>query len=89
MKSLKNALLAGAVPRFTPLTWGVLLVAFVVGELGRTMGLPTWLIDASPFAHVSQLPGGAFEPLPALVLVAVAAGLVLAGRAAYLRRDVA
>ena len=83
-----TALLAGAVPRFAPLTWGVLLVAFVVGELGPTMGLPTWLVEASPFAHVSQLPGGAFEPVPALVLVVVAAGLVLAGRAAYGRRDV-
>ncbi|WP_392544732.1 ABC transporter permease [Oryzobacter telluris] len=81
------ALLAGAVPRFAPLTWGVLLVAFVVGELGPTMDLPSWVVDASPFAHVSQLPGGSFEAVPALVLLAVAAALVLAGRAAYLRRD--
>lgn len=83
------ALLAGVAPRFAPLAWGVLLVAFVVGEVGPTMRLPAWLVDASPFAHVSQLPGGAFEPVPALVLLVVAAALVAAGRGAYLRRDVA
>jgi hypothetical protein len=44
-----------------PFAWGVLLVAFVVGELGTTMRLPSWVIDASPFAHLSQLPGGEFE----------------------------
>lgn len=83
------ALLAGAAPRFAPLTWGVLLVAFVVGELGPTMRLPAWLVDASPFAHVPQLPGGTFEPVPALVLLAVGAALVTAGRTAYARRDAA
>mgnify|MGYP003377024244 FL=1 len=81
------ALLCGALPRFAPFAWGVLLVAFVVGELGTTMGLPSWVIDASPFAHLSQLPGGSFELVSAVVLTAVAAALVVAGWAAYRRRD--
>ncbi len=83
------ALLVGAAPRFAPLAWGLLLVAFAVGQLGPTMDLPSWLVDASPFAHVSQLPGGSFEATPALVLLAVTGALLAAGRAAYLRRDAA
>ena len=82
------AALAGATPRFAPFAWGVLLVTFVVGELGTTMDLPEWVVDASPFAHLSQLPGGSFDMLPALVLVGTAAALVAGGAAAYLARDV-
>ena len=81
------ALLCGALPRVAPLVWGVLLVAFVVGELGTTMNLPSWVIDASPFAHLSQLPGGEFEPVPAVWLTLIAAALIVAGWAAYRRRD--
>ena len=81
------ALLCGALPRVAPLAWGVLLVAFVVGELGTTMNLPSWVIDASPFAHLSQLPGGEFEPVPAVWLTLIAAALIVAGWAAYRRRD--
>jgi len=83
------ALLAGSSPRFAPLAWGLLVVSFVVGELGRTMRLPQWVIDLSPFAHLSQLPGGEFEPLPALVLTAIAVAFVAAGATAYRARDVA
>lgn len=82
------AFLSGARPRFAPFAWGVLLVAFVVGELGATMRLPSWVIDASPFAHLSQLPGGSFTLPPAVVLTLVAAALVVAGGWAYRRRDV-
>jgi ABC-2 type transport system permease protein len=82
------AFLCGAAPRFAPFAWGVLLVAFVVGELGATMGLPSWVIDASPFAHLSQLPGGSFELASAVALTLVAAALVVAGWVAYRRRDV-
>lgn len=83
------ALLAGVSARVAPLAWGVALVAFVVGELGPTMRLPAWVVDLSPFAHLSRLPGGSFEAAGALGLTAVAAALVVAGASAYTRRDVA
>jgi len=84
-----TAFLCGTSPRFAPFAWGVLLVAFVVGELGTTMRLPSWVIDASPFAHLSQLPGGEFELVPAAWLTLIAAALIVAGWAAYRRRDAA
>ncbi|QKE85615.1 polyketide antibiotic transporter [Arthrobacter sp. NEB 688] len=83
------ALLVGARPRTAPLAWGLLLVGFVVGELGPTMDLPGWLVDASPFAHLGQLPGGEFAALAAVVMTLLGAGLAAAGALAYDRRDVA
>ena len=83
------ALLVGARPRFAPFAWALLLVGFVLGELGPTMDLPGWLVDVSPFAHLSQLPGGDFAALAAVVMTLVAAALTAAGGMAYGRRDVA
>jgi ABC-2 type transport system permease protein len=83
------ALLVGWQPRFAPLVWGVLLVGFVLGELGPTMQLPDWLVDVSPFAHLSQLPGGEFAALAAVVMTTAAAALVAGGGALYQQRDAA
>lgn len=83
------AVLAGAAPRFAALAWGLLLITFAVGELGHTIGLSQWVIDLSPFAHLSQLPGGDFDAGPALALTAIGVALVAAGAAAYRQRDVA
>jgi ABC-2 type transport system permease protein len=83
------ALLVGWNPRFAPLAWALLLVGFVVGELGPTMELPQWLLDLSPFTHLSQLPGGDFAALAAGVMTAIAAAFVAAGALAYQQRDAA
>jgi ABC-2 type transport system permease protein len=82
------AVLAGCTPRYSALAWGVLLVTFVIGELGPTIRPPAWVIDTSPFAHLSRLPGGTFDAAGSAVLVAVAAALVAIGGLAYRRRDV-
>jgi ABC-2 type transport system permease protein len=82
------AALAGALPRFAPFSWGVLLVTFMVTEIGPLTTLPEWVIDLSPFTHLSPLPGGSFETVSALGLSVVALALVLFGLAAYERRDV-
>ncbi len=83
------ALLAGWRPRFAPAAWAVLLVGFVLGELGPTMRLPGWVVDLSPFAHLSQLPGGDFAAGAAATMTLGAAVLVAAGALAYRQRDVA
>ncbi len=84
-----GALLVGWNPRFAPFAWAVLLVGFVVAELGPTMELPQWLIDVSPFTHLSQLPGGDFAALAAGVMTVIAAGFVAGGGLAYRQRDAA
>jgi ABC-2 type transport system permease protein len=82
-------LLAGSSARYAAYAWAVFAVAFVLGELGSTLRLPTWLIDISPFAHMSQLPGGTFEAGPTIVLTILTVVLTGAGLAAYRRRDAA
>lgn len=83
------AFLVGALPRFAPFAWGVLLVTFMLTEIGPLTKLPSWLVDVSPFSHLSPLPGGQFEVVPAGILTAVALLLIGLGYWAYHHRDVA
>jgi polyether ionophore transport system permease protein len=82
------AALAGAAPRFAPFSWGALLVTFMITEIGPLTQLPSWVMDLSPFTHLSSLPAGSLNTLAAVVLTLVALALVLFGAAAYRRRDV-
>jgi len=82
------ALLVGALPRFAPFSWGVLLVTFMLTEIGPLTKLPGWLVDVSPFTHLSPLPGGSFQVVSAAILTLIAVALVAAGALAYDHRDV-
>ena len=48
----------------------------------------SWVIDLSPFTHLSPLPGGSFEVVSAVVLTLIAVALMAFGFLAYRRRDV-
>ena len=82
------AFLVGALPRFAPFAWGVLLVTFMLTEIGPLTKLPSWLVNVSPFSHLSPLPGGQFEVVSAGILTLVALLLIGAGYWAYHHRDV-
>ena len=83
-------LASAALPTWAPaIGWGVLAVAFALGELGATVGLPDWLVQVSPLAHAPQLPGGEFSATSSIVLCAVAALLTGLAFTAYRRRDTA
>ena len=71
------AALAGAAPRFAPFSWGVLLVTFMITEIGPLTKLPSWVMDLSPFTHLSSLPGGSFEVVSAAVLTLIALALMV------------
>ena len=83
-----SLLLAALGPRWAPWAWGLLAVAFLVGELGSTMGLPEALVRLSPYAHMPLLPFGTWEWATLGALTAVAAALLAGAAAAYRRRDV-
>lgn len=83
------ALLVGIGPRSAPYSWGVLLLAYVLGEFGPTMNLPSWLSGLSPYAHVTTYPLASWDWGEMLALTAVALALTAAGLAAYRRRDAA
>lgn len=88
--------LAGAVavlvmwaPRWSVgLSWTLVVVSIFVGPMfGPSLGLPTWVLDLSPFTHVPNAPAVAISVGPVLALALAA--LLLAGGAVLLlrRRD--
>jgi ABC-2 type transport system permease protein len=79
--------LFGLAPRLARASWGVLAACVVVGQLGRLLQLPAWIIGLSPFIHAPQPPGGAVDAAPLLILVAVASAFATAGLLGWQRRD--
>lgn len=80
--------LFGLLPRFTGLAWAVLVIALLLGQLGELLQLPRWVMDASPFSHVPQLPVADLSWPPLIALTLIAAALLVAGVAGFGRRDV-
>lgn len=81
-------LVFGLAPRLTSLAWAALVTFLVIGEFGALFGLPTWLQDLSPFAHLPALPGGVIAAAPLLALAAGALLLMASGSVGFRRRDV-
>ena len=68
--------------------WLTLGFSFVVMMFGELLQLPGWLMDVSPFRHLSRTPAEDFRVVPVLVLLAVVAGIGALGMAALRRRDI-
>jgi ABC-2 type transport system permease protein len=80
--------LYGLFPKWTGLSWGLLVTFLLLGQLGQILQFPQWSLDLSPFTHIPMVPAEDFELLPILVLLGIAAGLMAAGLAGFRRRDV-
>ena len=74
--------------RWTFAGWAFLVAFLVVGQLGELMRLPQWLIDASPYVHVSKMPVEAFTPTPALTMTLLAMAVMTAAWLRYRTRDI-
>jgi ABC-2 type transport system permease protein len=81
--------LFGLVPRAVLAAWAGLAICLVIGMLAEVLDLPGWLTAVSPFEHTPQLPAADLTVGPLAILVAIAAGLVGLGLAAFRRRDLA
>ena len=69
-------------------SWALVVLAVVVGPMfGPSLGLPSWLLDLSPFTHVPNAPAVdvGYGPVLGLVAAALLAGAV--GVLALRRRD--
>jgi ABC-2 type transport system permease protein len=77
-------------PKWTAaLGWGTVGFTFVVGQLGDVLDLPQVVGNLSPFTHIPAVPAVDLDPLPLLVLSAVAVVSTLIGGAILRRRDLA
>jgi ABC-2 type transport system permease protein len=84
-----TAALFGLAPRAVLTTWAGLGLCLVIGMLGDVLNLPGWLTAVSPFEHTPQLPAADLALGPLAILVAIAAGLLTLGLAAFRHRDIA
>ena len=54
--------LFGVLPRFTSLSWGVLVACLLLGQLGQILQFPQWALNLSPFSHIPTTAGGRSRP---------------------------
>jgi ABC-2 type transport system permease protein len=83
-----TVLIYGLVPQWTSTAWLLLVLFLVVGEFGSLLGLPDWIREISPFAHLPSLPGGVLTAAPLVVLAVCAVALLGSGSVGFRRRDV-
>ncbi|WP_207511541.1 ABC transporter permease [Mycolicibacter sinensis] len=79
--------LFGLAPRFAPAGWTVLIGFVALYLLGSISGLPQWLLDLEPFAHVPLVGTGDFSVVPLVMLLVLDAALITLGGWAFRRRD--
>jgi ABC-2 type transport system permease protein len=83
-------LLFGLAPRWvSAVGWTGVGFTFVVAQLGNALDLPDVVHHLSPFTHIPAIPAVDLEPLPLLVLSAVASVSTLVGVMMLRRRDLA
>lgn len=83
-----TTVLHGWLPRWAYVAWAYLAYTVVVGFLANTLDLPEWSRQLSPYHHLPALPAASFDPVPLLVLTAIAAALFALGAAGIHRRDI-
>ena len=80
-------LVVAYLPHLTATAWALLAGVVVLGEVGPLLKLNHWVLDLSPFTHISKLPGGTVEWTSLLVILALALGAVGLGLVGFRRRD--
>jgi ABC-2 type transport system permease protein len=82
------ALAYAIVPRASAgIAYGLITLAFLWQLVGALLGVPRWLVDLTPFAHVGLVPTQPFRIGAAAVMLAGAAGCALTALWAFRRRD--
>ncbi len=83
------ALAYAVVPRASAgVSYGLVAVAFLWQLVGSLLGVPHWVVELTPFAHVGLVPSEPFRAVAAGVLVSIGAVAALAALGLFRRRDV-
>jgi ABC-2 type transport system permease protein len=82
------ALAYALVPRAsTGIAYGLVVLAFLWQLVGSLVGVPKWLVEVTPFAHVGLVPTQPFRGGAAAVMLAIALAAGAAALWAFTRRD--
>jgi ABC-2 type transport system permease protein len=82
------ALAYAVMPRAsTGVGYGLLVVAYLWQLFGSLVGVPRWLVDATPFAHVGSVPAASVRWGAAGLMLAIGALAGLAALEWFARRD--
>jgi ABC-2 type transport system permease protein len=83
-----GALAYGLWPRVAiGVTYGLIVWSFLVEILAALVNSNHWLLDTSPFLHITPAPAAAPDWTAAAWLVSLGLIAAVAGLAAFLRRD--
>ena len=78
----------GLLPRVTaPVTYGLVLAAYLLDFVGGLLELPEWVLELSPFRQLAAVPARPMEVLPLVVMLGVALVAASIGIVAFRRRD--
>jgi ABC-2 type transport system permease protein len=77
----------GLAPSANWLSWTLLGWSVLVTYFGGLLQLPQWLVNLSPYQHISRMPAAEFTALPLIVLTLVAVALITVGITGFRRRD--
>jgi ABC-2 type transport system permease protein len=83
-----GALAYALVPRAAGgMCYGLVVASFLWQLVGSLLSPPRWVLDLSPFAHVALVPTQPFQPLAAVVMIAIGLLTVSVALIAFDRRD--
>lgn len=74
-------------PRLHLLPWAITGWSLVINWIGAVLGMPQWMLDATPFAALPQIPAESMSWTPVILESLLAAGLLALGWWGYRRRD--
>ena len=80
--------LFGFLPRASVAAWALLAAALIIAMFGTLLGLPSWVMDLSPFQQIPEVLVASFDVVPFAAVVAVVVGLTGLGLFGFGRRDV-
>ncbi|MEX0667205.1 MAG: hypothetical protein WD313_02615 [Acidimicrobiia bacterium] len=83
-----TAALFGLIPRFTAVSWGLLVMCLIFGQLGQILQFPQWMLNLSPFTHLAMAASDV-GVIPVVALTVIAAALLASGFVGFHRRDLA
>ncbi|MGZ4230504.1 MAG: ABC transporter permease [Solirubrobacteraceae bacterium] len=77
-----------AAPRASAgIAYGLVAVAFLWQLFGALLGVPKWVVDLTPFAHVGLVPAQSFDVVGAVVMVAIGIAAAVCALWLFARRD--